>query len=87
MLFRSKTAINVRFQKLFNTKVSSKSFSQLFNFNGITSVETQKFSAITKLSNNYKTEQKRQNCQLKQTISAMSQLDGNCTAPPSGQIE
>ena len=31
MLFRSKTAIKVRFQKLFNTKDSSKSFSQLFN--------------------------------------------------------
>ena len=55
MLFRSKTAIKVRFQKLFNTKYSSKSVSQLFNFNRITlvkTVKTQKFSAIvTKLSN------------------------------------
>ena len=58
MLFRSKTAIKVRFQKLFNTKDSSKSFSQLFNFNGITSVKNQKFSAIvTKLSKNYNAEQ------------------------------
>ena len=52
MLFRSKTAIKVRFQKLFKTKNSSKSFSQLFNFSGITTVKTQKFSAIViKLSN------------------------------------
>ena len=58
MLFRSKTAINVRFQKLFKTKDSSKSFSQLFNFNGITSVKTTKFSAIvTKLSNDLNAEQ------------------------------
>ena len=46
MLFRSKTAIKVRFQKLFNTKDSSKSVSLLFKFNGITSVKTQTFSAI-----------------------------------------
>ena len=49
MLFRSKTAIKVRFQKLFYTKDSSKSVSLLFNFNGITSIKTikpQKFSAI-----------------------------------------
>ena len=58
MLFRSKTAIKVHFQKLFNTKDSSTSFSQLFNFDGITSVETLKFSVIvTKLSNDYNAEQ------------------------------
>ena len=48
----------MRFQNLFNTKDSSKNFSQLFNFNGNTLVETEKFSAIiTKLSNDYIAEQ------------------------------
>ena len=48
----------MRFQKLFNTKDSSKSFSQLCNFNGNTSVENEKLSAIiTKLSNYYYAEQ------------------------------
>ena len=57
MLFRSKTAMKVCFQKLFNTKDSSKSFSKLFNFNGNTSFETQNFSAITtKLSNDFNAE-------------------------------
>ena len=59
MLFRSKTAIKVRFQKQFNTKKKNhlkalKGLKALFNFNG----NTQKFSAIiTKLSNDYNAEQ------------------------------
>ena len=58
MLFRSKTAIKVQFQKLYNTRDSSKIFSQLFNFNGNTSIETEKFSTIIrKLSNDYNAEQ------------------------------
>ena len=60
MLFRSKTAIRLRLQRLFNTKYSSKSFSILTEL--LQSNETQKFSAIaTKLSNNYNAEQNDKN--------------------------
>ena len=48
----------MRFQNLFNAKDSSKNFSQLFNFNGNTLIETEKLSAIiTKLSNDYNAEE------------------------------
>ena len=89
MLFRSKTAIKVHFQKLFNTKDSSKSFSQLFNFDGITSVETLKFSVIvTKLSNDYNAEQNDKISAMFTKLSNIrvkSQLECNDATPPSGQ--
>ena len=52
MLFRSKTAIFVRFQKVFKAEESSQSFSKHFkNDKAIVSVKTHKFSAVlTKLS-------------------------------------
>ena len=72
----------------------SKIFSQLFNFNGIASVETQKFSAIiTKLSNDYKLSKTTKFSVLANNLSYVyraekhltvkSQLDYNCATPPS----
>ena len=90
MLFRSKTAIKVHFQKLFNTKDSSKSFHNysISIFNWITSVETQKLSAIiTMLSNNYNTEQNNEilsiNKQSQQCLQSIreSSLSSTATAP------
>ena len=91
MPVRSKTAIKVHLPKLFNTKDSSTSFSQLFNFDGITSFETLKFSVtiiVTKLSNDYNAEQNDKISAMFTKLSNIrvkSQLECNDATPPSGQ--
>ena len=58
MLFRSKTAIKVRFQKLFNTKILPKNYHNSSISMELLQSKNQKFSAIlTKLSNDYNAEQ------------------------------
>ena len=90
MLFRSKTAIKVRFQKLFNTKDSKAFYNSSISMEILQSklknsqqsmivmlTKTLKFSALTNnLSNVYKAEQHWR---------VKSQLDCNGPTPPSGQ--